>query len=67
MNETDHVYVTIGGRGTFRLEFHPIAGSDGVEEVQYTGSVYVQRHAEDGEWDFFNRCVTVIRDEIGAD
>ena len=60
------IMVQLSDYGAFELTFHPIAGSGGVEMVKYTGSVFVERHDDDGEWDFFRRCVDTIRQELGA-
>lgn len=66
MNDETRIMVTLSGFGTFELTFHPIAGSGGVEEVRYTGSVFVERQDDDKDWSFLNRCVEAIRSELGV-
>lgn len=60
-----HLYVTIADRGTFRLDFKEIAGSGGVVECTYSGTVYVEHEAGDKGWDFINRSVSLVKAELG--
>lgn len=62
-----HFYVTIADRGTFRLDFQEIAGSGGVVECTYSGTVFIEHEDGDKGWDLINRAVTAVKTEIGAD
>lgn len=65
MSESGQIFVQIADRGSFELVCSPLAGSDGVEEWKYTGSVYVQREPDDREWTHLNRVVDAVKAELG--
>lgn len=65
-DETGEFYVTIHNRGTFALSFYPVAGSGGVEEVKFTGSVFAEHMDSDKGWDYLNRVVDSIKAELGV-
>lgn len=61
-----HIYVTIQDRGTFKLQFQELAGSGGVVECTYSGTVYVEHEDGDKEWSLIRRAVDLVKAEIGA-